>query len=325
MAAITPEFCLALDGKGGATPVDFDDVPDKSSDTPMWIHIDYKDEENQEWLADMGLDERVIENLVDADTSPRYFSANNGVLVVMRGVNMHKSADIDDMIALHIWLEENRILTLSHRSMSVVKKVRNLLVKKATGPENTTDVFITISKILTEQIETAIAKIADDVDELEEDVIEPDSFRNKKLHENLSELRHKIVGLRRYIVPQRDMAKVLKSVTHPVFKEEDTNQLREIYLDLSKAVEDLNSARDHSTVTQEELDSKTNVNLNQTMYLMSIVIVIFTPLTFVTGLLGANIGGIPFNEDSNGFLAISVFLGFIAILQISFLKKIKWF
>lgn len=321
--AVTPEFCVSLDGKGGSRPLDWDHIPNRPS-KPIWIHIDYKDTENQEWLKDMGLDDRVIENLLDEDTSPRYFPRKNGLLVVMRGVNMHRSADIDDMIALHMWIEEKRILTLSHRSMSAVRKTR-MLLKKGKGPKTPADIFITISKILTEQIETAIAKIADDVDELEEKVIETESFRDKSIRENLSQLRHKIVGLRRYIVPQRDVAKILRNVTHSVLNDENINQLREIYLDLSKAVEDLNSARDHSTVTQEELDSRTNVNLNQTMYLMSIVIVIFTPLTFITGLLGANIGGIPFNTDDRGFFIIAFFLFFIAILQLSFLKKMRWF
>ncbi len=321
--AITPEFCLALDGKGGAKQIDLERVPNKS-ERPMWIHIDYKDEENQEWLQEMGLDERVIENLVDEDTSPRYFPRKKGLLIVMRGVNTQKSADIDDMIALHMWVEEKRILTLSHRSIPAVRKIRTLL-KKGNGPKTPSDVFIKLAKILTEHIETAIAKIGDEVDELEENVIEPESFRNKKLRANLSQLRHKIVGLRRYIVPQRDVVKVLRSVSHPVLSEDNTNQLREIYLDLSKAVEDLNTAREHSTVTQEELDSKTNVSLNQTMYLMSLVIVIFTPLTFITGLLGANIGGIPFNTDSNGFGTIAAFLFLVAVLQISFLKKMRWF
>ncbi len=321
--AITPEFCVALDGKGGSKPIDWDKVPNKPT-RPLWIHIDYKDEENQEWLKDMGLDERVIENLLDEDTSPRYFPRKNGILVVVRGVNTQKSADIDDMIALHIWVEEKRILTLSHRSMLAVKKVRNLL-KKGKGPKTPADIFITLNKLLTEQIETAITKIADEVDELEELVIEAESFKNKSIRENLSQLRHKIVGLRRYLIPQRDVAKVLRNVDHSVLSEENMQQLKEIYLDLSKAVEDLNSARDHSTVTQEELDSRTNVNLNQTMYLMSIVIVIFTPLTFITGLLGANIGGIPFNQDERGFITIALFLFVIALLQLSFLKKMRWF
>ena len=323
MTTITPEFGVTFDGKGGAKLLDLERVPN-TSEKPMWIHIDYKDAENQEWLKEMRLDERVIENLVDEDTSPRYFPKKKGILVVMRGINTQKSAEIDDMVALHIWLEKNRILTLSHRPIPAVRRVRSLL-RKGTGPETPSDCFIALLKVMTEHIESTIVQIGDEVDELEEKVIEPDSFRNKSVRENLSQLRHKIVGLRRYLVPQRDVAKVLRSVLHPVLTEENTNQLREIYLDLSKAVEDLNSARDHSTVTQEELDSKTNVSLNQTMYIMSIVIVIFTPLTFITGLLGANIGGIPFGQDSRGFSIIALFLFLIAVLQLSVLKKMRWF
>lgn len=321
--AITPEFGLFLDGKGGAKPLDLERVPNVSGKA-MWIHIDYKDAENQEWLKEMRLDERVIENLVDEDTSPRYFPKKKGILVVMRGINTQKSAEIDDMVALHMWIEKNRILTLSHRPIPAVSRVRSLL-RKGTGPKTPSDCFIALVKVMTEHIENTIAKIGDEVDALEESVIEQDSFRNKTVRENLSLLRHKIVGLRRYLVPQRDVAKVLRSVTHPVLTEENNNQLREIYLDLSKAVEDLNSARDHSTVTQEELDSKTSVSLNQTMYIMSIVMVIFTPLTFITGLLGANIGGIPFSEDGNGFGIISLFLFLVAVLQLSILKKMRWF
>ncbi len=321
--AITPEFGLAFDGEGGVKVLDLEEIPNKS-DRPMWIHLDYKDQENQEWLDEMKLDERVIENLLDEDTSPRYFPTKKGILVVMRSINTQKSAEIDDMVALHIWLEKKRILTLSHRPIPAVRKVRANL-SKGTGPISPSDCFIELIKIMTEHIERTISQIGDEVDELEERIIEPESFRNKDIRKDLSQLRHKIVGLRRYLVPQRDVAKVLRSVTHPVLTENDNNQLREIYLDMAKAVEDLNSARDHSTVTQEELDSKTNVSLNQTMYIMSIVIVIFTPLTFITGLFGSNIGGIPFGQDERGFMIIALFLFLVAILQLSVLKKMRWF
>ncbi len=321
--AITPEFGLAFDGKGGAKVLDLEEIPNKS-ERPMWIHLDYKDPENQEWLNEMRLDGRVIENLLDEDTSPRYFQKKRGILVVMRGINTQKSAEIDDMVALHMWIEKKRILTLSHRPIPAVRKVRYML-GKGQGPASPSDCFIALAKVMTEHIERTITQIGDEVDELEEKIIEPESFRNKDVRKELSQLRHKIVGLRRYLVPQRDVAKVLRSVEHSVLTEENTNQLREIYLDMAKAVEDLNSARDHSTVTQEELDSKTNVSLNQTMYIMSIVIVIFTPLTFITGLLGANIGGIPFGNDSRGFFIIALFLFLIAVLQLSVLKKMRWF
>ena len=323
MANITTEFCFALDGQGGGEKLDLEQE-NVFKRKNIWIHIDYKDQENQEWLEEMGLDETVIENLTDEDTSPRYFTHDNGLLVVMRGVKTHKKDDVDDMIAIHMWIEKNRILTLSHRSMPAVKMVSSK-IKHGEGPISPIDCFVTLAETMTDSITKAIDKIDDEVDEIEEAVIKTDSFKDKHLRDDIYDLRHKIVGLRRYLVPQRNIVKIMKNISHPLLSEDDSIRLRDVYMDLAKAVEDLDFARDHSTVTQEELDSKTNVNLNQTMYMMSIVMVIFTPLTFITGLLGANIGGIPFASNQMGFIFISLIMLIIVIFQIIVFKKMKWF
>lgn len=323
MASITTEFCFALDGKGGAEKLDLEKV-NVSKEKNLWIHIDYKDRENQEWLEEMGLDETVIENLLDEDTSPRYFAHDDGLLVVMRSVNTHKKDDVDDMIAIHMWIEKKRILTLSHRALPAVRLVSSQ-IKKGDGPNSPIDCFVTLAESMTDGITKAIDKIDDQVDDIEEKVIASDSHKNKNLRSDIAELRHQIVGLRRYLVPQRNVVKVMKNISHPLINDDDSIRLRDIYLDLAKAVEDLDFARDHSTVTQEELDSKTNVNLNQTMYMMSIVMVIFTPLTFLTGLLGANIGGIPFGHDDMGFVFISLILLAVVGFQIFVFKRMRWF
>lgn len=324
MATITTEFCFRLDGHGGGEKLDLEKV-DVFKEKKLWLHIDYKDQENQDWLEEMNLDEAVIENLLDEDTSPRYFSQDNGLLVVMRGVNTHKKDEIEDMIAIHIWIEKDRILTLSHRALPAVRQV-SALIRKGEGPVDPVDCFLMLAESMTESIEKTTDKIDDQVDELEESVIMSNDHRqDKQLRAQISDLRHEIVGLRRYLVPQRNIVNVMKNISHPLITEEYSQRLRDIYMDLAKAVEDLDFARDHSTVTQEELDSKTNINISQTMYMMSIVMVIFTPLTFLTGLLGANIGGIPFGEDNNGFVFISMILIGIVIFQIAVFKKMKWF
>ncbi len=322
MPYTTSEFAFILNGHGLGEKIDLEKVK-FFKNKKLWIHVDYKDEEVQNWLLKSKLDETVVENLIDEDTSPRYFSHDNGLLIVMRGVNFNKKQDEDDMIALHMWIEKNRILTLSHRPLCAVKKVYQNL-KKGIGPNTPIDCAIDLMEQMTNEINESISIIADEVDEIEEDVIDLDGHKNKEIRNKIAQLRHKIVGFRRYIAPQRDVAAGLKNITHPLIGEDEQIRFRDITLDLKKAVEDLDFARDHSNVTQEELDSKTNISISQTMYLMSIIMVIFTPMTFLTGLLGANIGGIPFAHE-NGFLYVSVAMFFMIIGQLYILKKIKWF
>ena len=150
-----------------------------------------------------------------------------------------------------------------------------------------------------------MADIAEQADDLEDRVIEEKGIRqDKKLREDLSHLRHLIVSFRRFLAPQQSVMQSLEHVAEKLFTVEDKTRLRTLSRDLDFAVEKLNFARDHSSVTQDQLDAKTNTTISQIMYLMSMIMVIFTPLSFITGLLGANIGGIPFNDNPYGFLLI---------------------
>ena len=319
----TPQFCKVLDKKGGAKNIRLTGVHAKLRQ-PVWIHIDYKDEDKLEWLKSLNFDETILENLIDPDTSPRCFRHKKGLMMVMRGVNPHKGED-DDMIAIHIWMTSNRLLTVSHRPVKAVNRILESLQRKK-GPKTLGDCLAALSFEMTKNIEESFVSINDIVDDLEETVIEENGLRqDESLRENLSHIRHMIVGLKRYIVPQRDVMRQMERNKLPFFSQSNMARFHEIDRDLTAVVEGLEFAKDHTKVTQEELDSQTNTNISRTMYLMSLIMVIFTPLSFITGLLGANIGGIPFNEDPRGFWVICGLLICIVIFQLFLIKKMKWF
>ena len=174
------------------------------------------------------------------------------------------------------------------------------------------------------KIKASLADIAEQADDMEDRVIEEIGIRqDKKLREDLSHLRHLIVSFRRFLAPQQEVMRTLEHMT--LFNTEDKAHLHTLSHDLETAVEKLNFARDHSSVTQDQLDAKTNTNISQIMYLMSMIMVIFTPLSFITGLLGANIGGIPFNNNPYGFVLICLILVCVLLCQITFIKKMHWF
>ena len=319
---VTTEFCYVLTGTGRAKPVSLRSVSHQTKE-PTWVHIDYANEKNQKWLKSQKLSPAVLENLLDSDTTPRYFKERRGVLIVLRGVNAVANEE-DDMIALHIWMTKNRLLTLSHRALPAIAKVVKAF-KSGKGPTTIEDCFVELARQMNSRVEKVLVNITDEGDELEEAVISKISFRkDADLRHKLSVLRHKIVGLRRYLIPQREMINKLCS-EDSVFTQKNMKQLQEVSRDLAAIVSELDFARDHSAVTQEELDSQTNIEMSRTMYLMSLIMVIFTPLTFITGLLGANVGGIPFGEHPAGFSAITLILVVVAVIQTLILKKVHWF
>jgi zinc transporter len=63
---------------------------------------------------------------------------------------------------------------------------------------------------------------------------------------------------------------------------------------------------------------------NARMYLLSVVAAIFLPLTFVTGLLGMNVAGLPGTESPSGFIISAVVMVVLGIELIGYFKWRKW-
>ena len=316
-------FALILDQKGGAKKIPLRKIS-LTEKNIQWIHLDSNDSENFSWLERRKVSPVILEHLQSVESTPRCVRHRNGLLVALRGLNVNADAD-DDMVAVHIWVSKNRLITMASQPVAAVAELVELFRRKK-GPKTTGACLVQLAQLMVKKIKASLADIAEQADDLEDLVIEGQGIRqDKKLREDISHLRHLIVSFRRFLAPQQEIMQALEKIHIPLFSEEDKSHLHTLAHDLAMAVEKLNFARDHSAVTQDQLDAKTNTNISQIMYLMSMIMVIFTPLSFITGLLGANIGGIPFGENPYGFLWICLVLVCVLICQITLIKKMHWF
>ena len=75
---------------------------------------------------------------------------------------------------------------------------------------------------------------------------------------------------------------------------------------------------------QEELLSQLAQQQNTRMYVLSVVAAVFLPLTFVTGLLGMNVGGLPGVDNPSGFLFSLVVMIISGAALLAFFRWKKW-
>lgn len=96
-------FGLALDGKGGAS-----EIKSAATDSaqPTWLHIDYSAADTYQWLNAQDVDGLTTEALTRSETRPRSMIKSDGLLIVLRGVNMNPDAEPEDMVSIRIWLQE---------------------------------------------------------------------------------------------------------------------------------------------------------------------------------------------------------------------------
>ena len=167
----------------------------------------------------------------------------------------------------------------------------------------------------------AADSIEDQVAVLEETTLEQ---KSESVRSELAEIRRQAITLRRYLAPQREALARLQSEKITWFSDADRLHLREVHDWMVRAVEDLDAARERAAISHEELASRMTEQLNQRMYMLSMVAAMFMPLTFLTGLLGINVGGIPGANDKQAFVWVCVILALIGLALYFIFRRRKW-
>lgn len=311
-----------LDGSGGGRRVGWDEInswmPEQGV---LWMHLNYNSPKIQKWLHEKsGLDEVISEALTEEDSRPRCTLFREGLLLGLRGVNMNPGADPEDMVGIRIWFEKDRIISTRKRRMLSVADIQKA-IDEGTGPETLDDFLVQITGRVMERMRQVIDELEDSVADLEDQVLTAES---RQLRSQLADLRRQAISLRRYLAPQREALSRLLSEKVSWIEDDARIRLREVSDQLARYLEDLDEARDRAAVTQEELVNRLSEQMNNKMYLLSIVAAIFLPLGFLTGLLGINVGGIPGAESNLGFTVFIIILLIVVIFQLLYFKKKKW-
>ncbi|MDX2496246.1 MAG: zinc transporter ZntB [Desulfuromusa sp.] len=315
-------YAYMLDGKGRGTIVDWQDINDHRPETgTLWIHLNYSDDTVKKWIqTESSLSALSCEILMEQDTRPRHVKTTDGFLLILRGVNFNPESDLEDMVALRMSFEENRIITMCQRPVMALKDIHEAL-EAGRGPKNTLGFLAMSIDRIVDRMGEMIAEVDEQVDKLEDAVLtaDIDTFRSQ-----LAQIRRQNITLRRHIAPQRDVLARLQN-EHPEWANDKTRlQLREFSERTVRFIEELDSVRDRTSVTQEELNNRLSEQINKAMYVLSIVTVIFLPLGLITGLLGINVGGIPGAEYKWAFLIVVLILIVIVSLLINYFRRIKW-
>lgn len=312
----------ALNGEGGGKALTWDEIHLwKAEQGLLWVHFDLTHAYVQQWVnEESGVDKVVAEALLADETRPRCSTMKDGLLVMLRGVNMNSGADPEDMVAIRVWLEDNRIITTRKRRLLSINDIRQSIDDNA-GPTTPGELLVMLSHRLVARMSSVIDDIDETVDRLENDVVESE---NPHLRHELAKLRTQVIGLRRYLSPQREVMVRLSQDKVQWLSDADRIRLREVSDRIIRYVEDLDAVRERAAVVQEELAGRLAEQMNKRMYVLSMIAALFLPLGFLTGLLGINVGGIPGADNPLGFEWVIGLLVVLVALQVWIFKRQRW-
>ncbi|WP_163848856.1 zinc transporter ZntB [Pseudooceanicola aestuarii] len=316
-------FALDLDGAGaGQSLAPADIAPVLQSDRLGWVHLQADHPETPGWIAAhlAYLDETVTAALTAPETRPRATPIHDGLLVNLRGLNLNSGKDPEDMVAVRMWIDPRRIVTLSRQRVRALEDIAEAL-GRGTGPEDAGAFVAALADRLTARLEPFVTELDQAVDALEPQVV---ARPGSALRKRIATLRLAVIELRRHTAPQIVALRDLGATDLPLLGEMDHRRIAEAEDRQRRMVENVDELRDNLTVLRDEVSGEISDRLNRHMYILSIVSAIFLPLGFLTGLFGINLGGMPGAANPHAFWIFSGALVGALAVQVLLLRLLRW-
>lgn len=307
----------------GPGRLDWERLRGGDREVPLWIHLDRKKERAQRWIREeAGLGTYVAEALLAEETRPRAEAIGDGLLVILRGINMNEGAQADELIAIRMWIDAKRFISLRQFRFQTIVEIRQR-VERGEAPATPGAMLAAVACGLSARIVPTLDNLREMLDSVEDQMIERDSD-DDRWRSLLGTIRRQAITYRRYLIPQREALSALANGRSALLDDRDRSEIRVALEQITRECESLEELRDRAAVTQEELRARHEARVGRTVYLLTLVATVALPLGLLTGLMGINVGGMPLVNSRWGFWAVVGVMVAVAAGQVWWFKKKRW-
>ncbi len=316
---------LLLDGEGGARPVALEQLGDLTLGERecLWLHWDRSHAQTQDWLRQQsGLSAFACDLLLEENTRPRALPLpDDALLLFLRGVNLNPGAEPEDMVSVRICADARRVISLRLRPLRASEDLLRDL-QAGNGPRNSSELILSMADYLTDKVDALVAQLAEQIDQQEEQIDADEQLIPD--HDLLLQLRRRAAGLRRFLAPQRELYAQLTRNRQSWFLTDDSDYWNELSNRLTRYLEELELSRERLSLVLDAEKRRMDERMNRIMYRFSLVTMIFLPMSFLTGVLGINVGGMPGAESPLGFLVACLIMLAIGLGQWALFRRWRW-
>ncbi|NKI73751.1 zinc transporter ZntB [Dickeya sp. CFBP 2040] len=312
-------FTYRLDGKGGILPLAESSVSEEA-EQPVWLHLDSTQPASVHWLHETTLLPDSVRNALAGESArPRVLRLGEGTLVTLRSINYNPNERPDELVAIRVFITGRLIVSTRRRKVAAIDEVMSDL-KEGNGPANSGDWIVSVAEALTDNTSEFIDELHEKIIDLEDALLE----QRIPPRGELALIRKQLIVLRRYMTPQRDIFSRLSGEKFSWMQDDDRRRMQEIAERLGRGLEDLDASIARTTVIADEITTLMTDAMNRRTYTMSLLAMVFLPTTFLTGLFGVNLGGIPGATSGIGFGVFCLMLVLLVSGVAWWLKRSKW-
>ncbi len=320
-------FAWMIDQTGNGSQILPDQVVNEISNAShlIWLHLNFSNARILPWLSRLEL---IPPEFAEAIQTDAIGAQDDAITEYPQGTLFHlkdfthefgqdpKGNNLD-VESFWCFLTPRLLITGRLHPLRTFDHVKEQLLKKQIAPANLQGLFHQILDIRSLQLKATIRRLADRIDSLEEVILNGNDLAPD---ESIGTLRIQCNRVRRHFSAELDALKYLQKRNTPLFLDEDLEQLSEHTIELASFLGQIDSLYIRAKVLQDEQSAHVaELNAKQ-LQVLSVMTVIFLPMTLITGIMGMNMEDLP---GLKGSFAIVMFLMGLAGLLVYVGLKIK--
>jgi zinc transporter len=285
----------------------------------IWSHVENAGTEALPWVVREDIPDVAANALVATETRPRCDRIDDGAIVNIRGPGATDPDDSDRLVSIRMWARAGRVDSVTRRPLAATEAV--MAAMKDGRVKDPGDLVSAYAREISATLDPEVADLGDELDDCESMLESGNKFR---LRTSITRIRSEAISFRRFVAPDRDALLTLAGLDVDWLAEDDRLHIREAADRFARMTEELEAVRERSALLHEQLTDLRAEEIDQRSLWISVVAFIFLPLTFITGLLGMNVDGIPDAHDPWAFWEIVILCVVIALGVLAWFVRRRW-
>jgi magnesium transporter len=298
----------------------------KMKDMLCWLNIDGLDNVAlmEKIARDFDLENNILSDVMNPSIRPKVQEFSNGIFATIKMLHFNEAEGKIKVENLSILIFKNLLISFQEQSGEVFDPIRERIRKHKNKIRKSGSDYLAFAllDVVVDNYIYIIGQIGDRIEDLEEDMT---SNPRKELLDEVNAYKQELNFLRKYIKPAKELIMNLNKMESDLLQDVNRVHFRELQDNVNEASDLSDSYREMLYDLLNIYHTSMSTKLNEIMRVLTVISVIFIPITFLVGVYGTNFEQIPELHWKYGYAFMWVFMLLIVSGMIWFFRKKKWF
>jgi len=291
-----------------------------------WLNIDGLDNITlMENLAKVfKIENNVLSDVMNPESRPKVQELENGIFATIKILKYNEKTDSLNAENLSLIFTENTLISFQEQPDLVFEPIRERIRKHKNKirTAGTDYLAFALLDVVVDNYIYIIGLLGEKIESLEDDMT---SNPKKELLESINTYKRELNFLRKNIKPAREMILNLSKMESEFIHDENHIHFKELQDNINEASELSDSYREILYDQLSIYHSSMSTRLNDIMRVLTIISVIFIPITFIVGVYGTNFENFPEIHWRYGYYVMWGIMLLTILGMIWYFKRKKWF